>query len=453
MPSASRFSPAGMMRERALAWAWSPVALALALGAALSLVGIGRSFWRDEAVSMIFASQPIDELFGYFVEIEASTAIYYLLLHFWLGTGDSEAGARLLSVAFGVATVVPVAAVARHIAGPWAGGAAALVFASMPFVVRFSQEARAYSLSMLVCALLAWLLLRAVERPTVGRWLTYGCLAAVGMFVHFFVAFVVAANMLYLLACRSVPRGAPLVALGVPLAFGGGLLVAAVLGQRHRDAFIAWIPPIVWDGLSRELVRVAGGPALSVALAAFVTYGLAMRHRDGRMWMLFAWLVVPCVVGVAFSVAVQPVLVSRYLAVSIPALAILAGVGIASVAPLSGRVAWASLFALLVVVTDPTGYGRPVEDWRGATSWIAAEARTGDRIAFGSDTGRTVAFYVARHDPDVTLEPVADLDALRADDRRLWTTSYIGDERGARRPPRGRGLRARGGANVGGGLG
>lgn len=417
------------MNERGLAWVRNPIVLAMALGCALSLVDIGRSFWRDEAVSMLYASRPIEGLFEYFVEIEASTAIHYLLLHFWLGIGESEVWARLLSVAVGVATVLPVAAVARRIAGPWAGAAAAFVFATMPFVVRFNQETRAYSLSMLCTAMLAWLLLRAVERPTAGRWLSYGCLAAIGMFVHFFVAFVVAANMLYLLVSRSIPRGAALVALGVPLAIGGGLLLAAVAGQRHLDSFIAWIPAVVWDDLSRELVRVAGGSALAITLAAFAIYGLVVRYREPRMWMLVLWLVLPFAIALTFSLAVQPVLVSRYLAVSIPALAILAGIGVGTVAPRRGRVASALLLAVLVVAANPTGYARPIEDWRSATSWIADEAHEGDRIAFGSDTGRTVAFYVARHDPDVALEPVTNLEAIRPDGRRLWTTSYLADER------------------------
>ena len=51
-------------------------------------------------------------------------ATYHLLLHFWLIVGESEARVRLLSVLFGVASVVPVYFIARRLGG-WLAAALA----------------------------------------------------------------------------------------------------------------------------------------------------------------------------------------------------------------------------------------------------------------------------------------------------------------------------------------
>ena len=116
-------------------------------------------------------------------------ATYYLLLHFWLAVGETEARIRLLSVLFGVASVVPVYFIARRLGGWLAAALAAGIFALIPYVIHYSQEARGYSLAMLIGGALTWLLLIGVER---GRqawwpWLAYGLIAALGLYVHFFV--------------------------------------------------------------------------------------------------------------------------------------------------------------------------------------------------------------------------------------------------------------------------
>ena len=64
--------------------------------------------------------------------------------------GETEARIRLLSVMFGVASVVPVYFIARRLAGWTLGALAAGIYALIPYIIHYSQEARGYSLAMLM---------------------------------------------------------------------------------------------------------------------------------------------------------------------------------------------------------------------------------------------------------------------------------------------------------------
>ena len=191
-------------------WSGSPeFAWPIAAAGLLALLSAYRLAARslgggDEIPSVVFASSPLPTLVHTLTATgEANMAVYYLLLRVWLSVGEDESWIRLLSLLIGVATVLPIYLISRRIGGHVAGSLAAFVFALSSFVIRYNQEARGYSLAMLVAAILTWLLVRAIDRPTVARWAAYGLLAALGFYVHFFFVFVVAAHVLFVEASRS----------------------------------------------------------------------------------------------------------------------------------------------------------------------------------------------------------------------------------------------------------
>ena len=141
----------GHVRSGSPEFAW-PIAAA-GLLAALSVHELGaRSLWRDEIASVVFASSRLPGLIHSLATAEANWTVYYLLLHFWLKGGLDEAWIRLFSVLFGVATILPIYVIGRRLGGQLAGVLAALVFAATPFVIRYDQEARGYSMTMFVAA-------------------------------------------------------------------------------------------------------------------------------------------------------------------------------------------------------------------------------------------------------------------------------------------------------------
>ena len=266
----------------------------------------------------------------------ANMATYYLLLHFWLAVGETESRIRLLSVLFGVASVVPVYFIARRLGGWLAAGLAAAIFALIPYVIHYSQEARGYSLAMLIGGALTWLVLIGVER---GRgawwpWLAYGLIAALGLYVHFFVALVVAAHGLWLLVTRQVPGWRGIAAGGIPLLLAAAPipLIIVQFGGEH-----GWIPPFNLPRFYGAVVELTGSLWLLIGLTALLVAAAVLRRRDPRVWLLIASVVLPIAVVAVVSLF-KPFFIPRYVIMVLPMLAVLASVALVAVRPVLLRV-------------------------------------------------------------------------------------------------------------------
>ena len=436
-------SDAARRRGRAsVSWLWErrdllAIAGAAAVFAARSLHELGRySFTQDEVASVVYSSAPLNELLTIVgrdrgVADVPFMATYNLLLHFWLRFADSEAEIRLLSVIAGVVATIPIYYIGRRLGGRPAGALGALTFAAMPFVIHWSRLARAYSMGMLVTATLTLLLLRALERPTVVRFAMYGVTGALGMYVHSFVALVIVVHAAYVVVTRSWPARGPLLAAGVPLA------VAAVpvpfLALQYGSAY-GHIPALTLDHVRGTLVSIAGGLPLLVVITALIAAAVANHRRDPRVWLVLATALVPIALVIAVS-TVRPLLHARYVIVFLPSAAILAGLGLASLRPITARVAAGAAFAALLVFAIPSTYAEwPQQDWRGATEWIASSARPGDDVIVSHQ--RTLSYYLERANAaPLTLWPrIGALERPPQDAGQLWlvlTDRTVDEERRA----------------------
>jgi mannosyltransferase len=382
--------------------------LPLVLLAVLSLRQLGAlSFWRDEVSSVLFARGSVEDLLTIVGRDRdavglANMAAYYLVLHFWMVLGDTEEVIRLLSVAFGVAGVVPVYFVARRVGGRLAAVVAAVTFAMMPFVIHYSQEARGYSLAMLVSGALTWLLLIGVDRrERVWPWLAYGVVGALGLYVHFFVALVILAHGIWILATRSFPPWRSALAAGLPLALAVAPVpwVIAQYGGGH-----GWIRGVTPDLLLDVAVGLAGGPILLLVVTLAIGAALYLRRGDSRIWLLALVLFVP-IAGAAVVSVIKPVLVLRYFAVCVPAIATLIGVGVTAMPGNLWRIGSAIVLAGALVLALPRAYGdgRGM-DWGAAAAWIAAEGTSADALVIPQ--GRElIDYYLDRY--GMTEQPVA----------------------------------------------
>jgi hypothetical protein len=138
----------------------------------------------------------------------------------------------------------------------------------------------------------------------------------------------------------------------------------------------------------------------------------------------------------AFVVSwVQPVFVSYYLIVTLPALALLAGAGLSR---LPGRAAGVAALAVVVGlsvarIADFYAAGS-AEDYRGAAHRMMGAMRPGDGVVYAPPAvANPVAFYdrraagsVSRYPPRIWL---VMRDAVSAQRRRLERTALRGYER------------------------
>lgn len=222
-----------------------PATLAVAaltlVAAALRLYGIGhQGLWFDEAYTVMLVKLPLGRMLSTIPKTESTPYLYYLLAWLWthiFGRGAAEL--RALSALFGTAAV-PVAYLAarRLLASGRAGLVVAALAAFNPFLIWYSQEARAYELLVLMsaCTLLAFAY--ASEEPSPRRLATWAVVSGLALASHYDAALVVVPEALWLLVVNR-RRVAAWLAVAFAAACGGGLLPLLIAQSNAGNA--SWI--------------------------------------------------------------------------------------------------------------------------------------------------------------------------------------------------------------------
>ena len=198
------------------------------LAALLRLVYLGReSLWLDELFSVAFANLNGQTLWRVVSTAEANMALYYYLLHFWIRLGQSEAMIRSLSAVTGLMTVPVVYLLGKRMFGTRVALLGALLLAANTFHIRYSQEARGYSLVVLLITLSCLFFVRAMERESRSDWAWYVVTGTLAVYSHFFALLVLVSGYasLVMFPPRNVPWRRLLVSVALigfltaPLAF------------------------------------------------------------------------------------------------------------------------------------------------------------------------------------------------------------------------------------------
>src|SRR4051794_24119625 len=176
------------------------IALTLA-GAALRFGTLDlQSFWFDESVTVRLVRDDLFGMLGQIPDSESTPPLYYVVAWFWAKLfGVGEVGLRSLSALAGTATVPVIFALGARVASVRAGLIAAALAATNPLLVWYSQEARAYALLVLLCALLTLLTLEAREHPRARTLAGWAALGGLALATHYFAIFIVGPAALWLL--------------------------------------------------------------------------------------------------------------------------------------------------------------------------------------------------------------------------------------------------------------
>jgi mannosyltransferase len=337
------------------------------------LIGMWRidqpSFWRDESVTILVSGQSPGDIVAYVRNTDAVHGAYYLLMHMITGFGQSELTARLPSALAAALAAGGITVIGRRLVSARAGLLAGLIFALLPVVSRYAQEARSYSIVSAVAVLATYLLLRALATTTTrAAWFGgYAVSVAALGWLHLDAILLVGAHTVVVLVHWRMAGSAR------PLAWWIGAVVAAtaavlplVAEARSQAAQVSWLRPPDWGVVGEFATFVAGTTALAVAVVLVALVGIRLRPAPGGLpgvgVVALSWLVVPFAGLVAVSVLAEPSYHPRYLLYCVPAVALLAGTGLDRLAGLAGRVgppgsAWVvSLVALgaLAVMVWPT---------------------------------------------------------------------------------------------------
>jgi len=392
----------------------------------------GRSLWMDEAASVYLATMPwwpfLRLLWGY----QGNMTLYYLALRTWIHFGDSEFVVRSLSVLFGILTIPAIYALGRRLFDRTTGLIAAALLSVHSFHVAFSQEARGYSLLVLLLLLTTYVFIAAMEsNQKQWKWILFAVAAALCVYTHIFAVLVLAAHALAIVFPRPFRVRLSTLALTASV-FGSFVAPMAAFVLLHHSDQINWIPRPALDEffVFLQLLTGQGGVVLAGAyltlcgLAFWRSYGVA--GSDQEQWalrLLGLWLVLPPTLTLAATV-IKPLFFPRYMLMCVPALVILAARGIIRLGCLQTGKYWAATAAftfVLIITLSAWGthqyfvnFSMETSDWRSAVSYILEHQQPGDGIIFYIPNTYPYRYYAHRaatqHGvaaaPDILYPPV-----------------------------------------------
>ncbi|HUR22807.1 MAG TPA: glycosyltransferase family 39 protein, partial [Acidimicrobiales bacterium] len=282
-----RGAPAGAPAPEGAPW------LAIGTGFVLFLAVVVRfatvsPLWLDEAQTVNIARLPLGSLADG-LRHDGSPPLFYALLHVWMQVfGDGDLAVRSLSGLLGVAALPLTWLAGRRLGGRMVAWSALILVAASPFAVRYSTEARQYSL-VVVLVLVGYLAVtELLQRPGSRRALVATAVTTGALLLtHYwalYLLFVTAATLV-----AVVRRGPSPAREGAQRG-----LTAMAVGSL---AFLPWIPTFLyqarhtgtpWGGAGRlrsmvdTVFHFSGGywdPGLVIGLTTYGLIGLALFAR------------------------------------------------------------------------------------------------------------------------------------------------------------------------------
>jgi mannosyltransferase len=389
------------------------------LAAIARLYALGRqSFWYDEAMSVVLADNSLGALLGGRAKDLGNPPLYPALLHLWktlFGAGDGAL--RALSAVLGTATVPLVYAVGRQALGARTAFAGAALFAFSPFQLQMAQEARTYTLLVLLTVAAMTALVRALAHPQRwGWWITFGALIGLMCLSHYFAFFLalgLAAYLAFTYRRQPAVLGRAAAAFAVSLAvfafwlpsFFGQLGVQGNLARSAESWHLHLLATPLVFGVGSTLVwkdsattwRLALGLLAIAALGGCLIHGLWQSRRRPGFGLLITWMGAPIALPALISLAASPLYNTRYVILASVPFYLFIAAGLRAL-PRPAQLTAAAALAGVALVSQGSYLSRPVKhQWREVAALIEPQLRQGDVLLFDADYNETAyAHYAGR---------------------------------------------------------
>lgn len=364
------------------------------IGAVLRFFNLGfNSLWLDEASTYTFASMSIPGIWEATTGGEFNPPLFYWIEHLMLTFGNNEVILRFVPALLGILTIPLVYWAGKEFMDRNVGIIAAAACTFSPFLILYSQEARAYSMGLFLIAFAMVFFLKALKTNKTAHWVLFGVLSALAFWAHFYTLVITGALVLYAIAVKLMEWKKDSSALK-PVLIGAG-------------AFALISLPLLVVTIQLFAKRTSGEPTFGIQGAGIILE--TFRQLSGFSELVMFLFLLLFIIGIiqAFlidrnkgifllALTVLPFVISWFLSYKIPMLPryliILAPVyfiGIAlSYKPVFSLIRNKKLvygfMALLVVLSVTTpffiGYysSYSKEDWRGFAGQVRQVAQPGD---------------------------------------------------------------------------
>jgi len=432
----------------------------LAFGLYLHQLG-DQSLWRDEALSLIRANQPVAHIFANRNIVDGVESpdlhppLYFLLLRGSIALiSDSEFGLRMPSVWASVLAIALFYTVGRLVWQQESGGWTVAIALLSPFYFWYAQEARMYAVVRMESLLLLWTLWRVLQKRTRPiHLILFAVSSFVLMLTHYTGLFMVLATTTiftgYQLRQRIDWRLFALLGL---LIVSGLLLLPHVVELVGIGSFFSFSQRPLFTLVQEMINTVSLGstiplpdagwqllPAVVLGGLGAAAIGVAPRHRRWQaFWIGDGTLLLSLFAFYAASLIIANYSNPRHLTIlSIPWF-LLMGHGLATVRHwhwLAGVMAFFLIFFTSGAALHQTITAPPMQrdDVRQLTQYIDERLLPGDVVVWHDAPMMTVYDYYVTDDTPYAAIPtygesqteqaIQELSDLAAQYERIWFVS------------------------------
>jgi uncharacterized membrane protein len=406
----------------------------LLLGASLRLLLIGKqSYWFDEIYSIYVAQENLNQILLSHISLRSS-ALYYVLLHFWVQIfGTSETSTRLISAIFGSINVLLIFEVGKELFLKKIGIIAAFLNAISHFQIYISQEARCYALFELLTLLSYIFFIKYLKTKKPINLILYGFTNILLYNCHLFGLFVIFSQILFILlnwknnkeirtywiVCTAI------VLVIIMLRFLPNIY-SYTIGNNNKEP--NWIPDPTFKDIVNTFRHFIFPLRYYVSMTAYyLTYAIGITFFIlGNLFFIFLnrkkiprltgkinlinipnlyknqfilvilWMIIPILAPFLLSKIITPMYQDKYSISASPALYLLFAYGISrfkKVFPI-----YISIITLLIIITPGLQYYYThdvKEQWRESAIIVEKNSLTKDIILFAHDMDvmREKSFY------------------------------------------------------------
>ena len=432
---------------------WKLLLLITLLAVVLRAIGLDSGLWYDEIRTLQDSVRsPLGRILTVFPGDNQHT-FFSLLAHGSIAVfGDHPWSLRLPSMLLGSLTVPVLFFFAREFVGRTEALLASLLLAVSYHHVWFSQSARGYAALALLTVLSTWLLLRGLRRRQTSDFILYAIAAALGIYTHVTMVFLVASHALLCVLPLGLPFVHPdwrrrwtLPLAGFVLAgVFAGLLYSPVLldvnqfvvkkASPMRGATPGWALMELIKGL-----EIGFGGVVAVIVGAALFAAGAWRYLKQSRFLLGLFLL-PGVITVAAAVALHRPVRPRFVLflAGFALLVVVRGALEIGRRLQAGRpngddsvttpgIALVAAMAVLSLVSLRVNYAYPKQDFAGALAFVESRNGAGDPVLTAGPATYPYQSYFQR--PWTGIASQAALDSARARGRPVWVlftlASYI----------------------------
>ncbi len=396
----------------------------IALGFNLFRLGM-PSLWFDEILSVNRAIQSLPELLQIIRNSQPNMALYYILLHFWLGfTGllglnPVEWVVRLPSAVFAALASMVVFLLGRRFISTIAGLAAAAIYLLNDLQLVYAQQTRSYALQLLLICIAWYALFAILTGPARQKrwWVCFTLAMTLAAYTQLFSYLVLMAQIatfgILLIIPTPVRKAAWQQFRNLMIALGSMcILTLPMIYESRKGSRTGWIPIpqlkdiyhlflTIADNSKYDLLLLFALCFLAVAATALASSGqgraflqqisVSGSFEDARSSYyqhlfpitlgLVCWIIIPVILSFVISQSPIRLFLSRYLVTIVPTVVLLVGVGISVIRWRAIQAVVLLALVLLALHYVPFYYqSAQVEDWNSTSHWLEQHYQTNDGL-------------------------------------------------------------------------